>query len=585
MIIIGLHIGHDCGCAIFRDGRLALVVEAERVLDIKHAAGLQSAVSAAALAMQWLDMAPTDVAGVFVADEIGLDRDPATTVELHGGTLTKRFGVVSEAIAQWMWPDIGLSSDCPVYVVCHSIAHFAAAVYMAGYDSCCALVYDGYGTCCGTMAYDYRAGQLTRLDRWHDKFLIGLRYSAFGWYIREIKNTNFVDLAGKVMGLHAYGAADQALTTAFKAAFRRTDYYEYQNVLIAHLAQYEDFIRLGPWSPRGLQPDCLSAKNAEHLTIIASMQEAMCELVHEEVDQLLAETRQTSLIVSGGCGMNIVVNDRLARLPNIEHLFIPPNCDDRGIAMGAAVIGNSALTGEPLHHPEVPLVAKRNPYQGAPLINDMDPATWSGKIRRLPVNDPASVGHVASLLADGNIIGLVVPGFCELGPRALGRRSILASPTYPGMKDLINTKIKSREWWRPFAPVCCVDDIDEYFDVPRHDPYMILGGKVRLKYRDRLPAITHVDGTARVQCLAERAMNPTLWDLLLDMKKRTGVGVLLNTSFNLGGRPMVNRTKHIFELIDKTKIDGVWLGDLYLSRNEGGGQVKPAAAGVTEFYP
>ncbi|MBF0095284.1 MAG: hypothetical protein HQL34_12190, partial [Alphaproteobacteria bacterium] len=193
---------------------------------------------------------------------------------------------------------------------------------------------------------------------------------------------------------------------------------------------------------------------------------------------------------------------------------------------------------------------------------------WAGRRTPLPARDPASAEWVAAALAEGRIVGLLVPERGEVGPRALGRRSLLASAGYPGMKDIINTRIKRREWWRPFAPVCRAEDIDTYFDVPRPDPYMILGGVVRLGYREALAAVTHVDGTARVQCLTDRGMNPVLWDLLEATKRRTGIGVLLNTSFNLGGRPMVNTTKAMLEFIERTEIDGVWHGDEYLTREQ-----------------
>ncbi len=567
MIVLGLHFGHDCGCAVFRDGHLELVVEAERVFDVKHPGGVEPALHVAAVALSWLDIDPGAVSAVFVTDHKGLDRDPAVQAELHGGRLAKRIGDMGEARAHWGLNGIDLAADCPVYLVCHSVAHFAGGVYMAGYDSCCSLVYDGYGTCCGTMAYDYRDGRLRCLEPWRDTFLIGLRYSMFGAYLREIgEKTDLLDMAGKVMGLHAYGKIDPALTDHFKAAFRRTDYHEYFSVLGKNVHPYEDFIRMSPWHPPGLSFGYLTTDDPGHLAIVASMQEAMCQVVEEAVPRLLEETGQRALLVSGGCGLNIVVNDRLARLPGLTDLFVPPNCDDRGLALGAAVIGDSALTGEPLHHPRTPVPVKRNPYQGAPFIVDADLDAWAGRRTPLPARDPASAEWVAAALAEGRIVGLLVPERGEVGPRALGRRSLLASAGYPGMKDIINTRIKRREWWRPFAPVCRAEDIDTYFDVPRPDPYMILGGVVRHDYREALAAVTHVDGTARVQCLTDRGTNPVLWDLLEATKRRTGIGVLLNTSFNLGGRPMVNTTKAMLEFIERTEIDGVWHGDAYLTR-------------------
>ncbi len=267
------------------------------------------------------------------------------------------------------------------------------------------------------------------------------------------------------------------------------------------------------------------------------------------------------LVLSGGCALNIITNERIANIPEVRELFVTPNCDDRGISMGAALLLDSALTGVPLHHPSVSTAQRRTPYQGLPVAWDVTDAPEGIAAMAFPLSESENLDAMARWLAAERIIGMV-HGRGEIGPRALGHRSILASPARAEMQDTINQKIKHREWWRPFAPVVRSVDLDQYFDVSRHDPYMLTGGLVRPEFRDRLAAITHVDRTARVQSLPDRETNPELWDLLTARAEQTGIGVLLNTSYtfyNAGGKPLVNQSSAAFALLLETGLDALWM--------------------------
>lgn len=180
--------------------------------------------------------------------------------------------------------------------------------------------------------------------------------------------------------------------------------------------------------------------------------------------------------------------------------------------------------------------------------------------------EPLEQSKLIGDLARGKIVG-VVRGNSEHGPRALGNRSILCNPAFPSMKDILNAKVKNREWYRPFAPVCRLEDASKYFDMNWETRWMSFCPTVKPEWRDKLVSITHVDGTARVQTVT-REQNPWLYDLLTEFEKKTGIGVLLNTSFNVNGKPILSRYSDALLVYDKTELDCLVLSDFYFRKDK-----------------
>jgi carbamoyltransferase len=167
-------------------------------------------------------------------------------------------------------------------------------------------------------------------------------------------------------------------------------------------------------------------------------------------------------------------------------------------------------------------------------------------------------------IVDGKIVGCAV-GRAEHGPRALGNRSIICNPTLPNMKQILNDKVKNREWYRPFAPVVRLEDVSRYFEWNKESRWMSFCPKVKEEWRDKLAAITHIDGTARVQTVT-REQNPWLYELLTKFKEKTGIGVLLNTSFNVDGKPILSTIKDAFTILEKTQMDALVIEDFYIKK-------------------
>lgn len=255
------------------------------------------------------------------------------------------------------------------------------------------------------------------------------------------------------------------------------------------------------------------------------------------------------LLISGGCGLNCDWNSQWRASGLFESVFVPPVPNDSGSALGTAIDAQRHFTGN--------AKVNWNVYSGPAFVHDIDPP--DDLDARL-----LEFSTAARLLARGQVLAWV-QGRCEIGPRALGNRSILAAPFDPAMRDRLN-HIKSREAYRPIAPVCLEEDVSEHFDWSGPSPYMLYFQKV---INPRLGAVTHVDGTARIQTVSA-SDNPRLHALLRVFKKETGVGILCNTSLNFSGRGFINRTSDLVQYVRDRQLDGFVLDDkLYRPRRPG----------------
>jgi carbamoyltransferase len=572
MIVLGLHLEHDAGAVLMKDGDIVINVEAERVTGVKHADGIAPAQAAVRAAFDQTGIRPEEVSAIAFSDlwasksyPAQVDRLPEIQRLTHGPNLVASPGTFAEIGFERVLPETvaAFRSDIPVFLTCHSMCHAAGAVYMAGFAQACGLVFDAYGTCCGMMGYHYKDGTLLRLEDWLDRYLMGAGYHRIGVVAREIQYTPVIlDVAGKVMGLQAYGHPVDEWVSYFRDSFFKssaaTGYHDY-------LARQKAQIFCNEIIPGGVSAGSRSVDDQDFRDLVASMQEGFSQIVAACVDRLIVQTGSPDVFLSGGCAMNIVANTAAAAVPGIRSLFVQPNCGDVGLAMGAAVIAMRAMTGVPLHRPEIAQGRRRDPYRGVTLLDDPAKVALPAGISRHPFDAERDLPALARRLIAGDIVG-VVQARSEIGPRALGNRSILAHASFPNMKDILNNRVKHREWWRPFAPVCRLADAHTYFDMRAPSRYMLLNDVVREEWRDKLAAITHVDGTARVQVIEERENNPLLWDLLGAVGAEGALPILLNTSFNLSGKPLVNTTADVLQLLAGSDMDAAVVSDVLFEK-------------------
>jgi carbamoyltransferase len=273
-------------------------------------------------------------------------------------------------------------------------------------------------------------------------------------------------------------------------------------------------------------------------------------------------TGAKNLVISGGVALNCVANGRIAREAGFENVWIQPAAGDDGIAIGCAYYGRLALQKQPRSF------VMNHAYLGAEYADADARAVVDRRLVRLATVQAPSAdicADTAKVLADGKIVGWF-QGRSEFGPRALGNRSIIADPRDPKMKDILNSRVKHRQPFRPFAPIVLYERASEIFEGDEDSPYMLIAKKVRPEWRDRIPSIVHVDGTARVQTV-RREQNERLYGLLTEFEKLTGVPVLLNTSFNVKGEPIVETPQDALECFLATGIDYLALHERLISKN------------------
>jgi carbamoyltransferase len=289
-------------------------------------------------------------------------------------------------------------------------------------------------------------------------------------------------------------------------------------------------------------------------------------------------TGAKNLVIAGGVALNCVANGRLAREAGFENVWIQPAAGDDGIAIGCAAYGQIEVLKQPRSYVmDHSYVGKRYADQ------DVAQATqkFLVRIQTSAVRSDDICRDTAKLLAEQKVIGWFQGG-SEFGPRALGNRSLLADPRKPEMKDILNSRVKHRQAFRPFAPIVLAERAREVFEGEEDSPFMLIAKRVRPEWRDRIPAIVHVDGTARVQTVRE-ATNPVLYRLLKEFEALTGVPVLINTSFNVKGEPIVETPRDAMICFLTTGIDNLVLHDTLISKNPLHRIVGPLVSTYTEI--
>jgi len=305
--------------------------------------------------------------------------------------------------------------------------------------------------------------------------------------------------------------------------------------------------------------------NQHYADLAASIQKVTEEVLLNMTKFIRRETGLKSLCIAGGVGLNSVANGRILKESGFENLYIQPAAGDGGGALGAALHVYHTILGHPRKQ------VMRHGYWGQSFGNtEVEDYLNSEGIEFSTANsDDQLLNRTVDALKDGKVIGWYQGRF-EWGPRALGNRSILADPTREEMKDVVNTKIKFREPYRPFAPSILAEEAETFFDLPNaaeHDParFMLLVAPVKEDKRDVIPAITHVDGTGRLQTVFEDT-NPLYYNLIKRFGQATGVPVLLNTSFNLRGEPIVTTPANAYSTFMRSEMDLLVMGNAIVTK-------------------
>jgi carbamoyltransferase len=479
--------------------------------------------------------------------------------------------------------DADLANPSKLLFTEHHHSHAASAFYCSPFNEACILTMDGVGEWATTSTGYGRSSELTLTKEIHFPHSLGLLYSAFTYY------TGFKVNSGeyKLMGLAPYGQPNFVQTILSNlidlkrdGSFRlNLDYFNYCTGLTMINRRFEALFG-GP----ARKPN--ESLTQRHMDLAASIQEVTEEVVLRMCQNLALETRMNALCLAGGVALNCVANGKILRRGSFKDIWIQPAAGDAGGAIGAALAAY-------YHHEKMPRRSSnvRDMMQGAYLGPSYSQAEIERRLttegaRFIVVDDEAVINQTARALAAQEAVGWF-QGRMEFGPRALGARSILADPRSETMQRNLNLKVKFRESFRPFAPSVLREDVNEWFDLDTDSPYMLLVAPVdgrrqrpmddseRFLFgidklnlvRSEIPAVTHVDYSARIQTV-HKDTNPRYYALLSRFKELTGCPILVNTSFNVRGEPIVCSPEDAFRCFMGTDIELLSIGNCLLKKNE-----------------
>jgi carbamoyltransferase len=443
----------------------------------------------------------------------------------------------------------------------HHISHSAYAFYTSPFNESAILNVDGVGEWTTTSFGIAKNNSITLLNdiRWPHS--LGLFYSAFTYFLGFKVNEGEY----KLMGLSSYGKPkfyDEILSEIIDVKNDGSIHLNMKYFAFTYdkIMTNEKFSNLF-----GIEPRTSSISPSQiHFDIGASAQKILEDVLLKMASHIYEKTKMKNLCLGGGVALNGVANYRLLKESPFENIHIPPSPGDAGSAIGCAQFAYY------IHKKQNRVIemdhSKRickNVYLG-PSFSDFEITKFldTNKIEHEKLSRQLLIEKTAKIISDGKIIGWY-QGKMEWGPRALGNRSILADPRKPEMKDILNEKIKHRESFRPFAPSVLEEFTSDYFDIDIPSPYMLMVAKV--KQPEKIPAVTHVDGTARLQTVSKES-NPLYYELINEFYRITEIPIIINTSMNVMGEPIVNTPSDAYNMILKTDMDYLVLGNNLITR-------------------
>jgi carbamoyltransferase len=580
---------HDAAAALLRDGRILAAAQEERFTRKKNDSEFPRNAVAFCLKHAGLDPAQLDAVVFYDKPILKFARMLETYLAVAPGGW-RTFPVV---IPSWLGEKLnlrttireelpGLARACPILFTEHHLAHAASAFFPSPFTEAAILTIDGVGEWATTTIGEGHGSSIKLLHELRFPHSLGLLYSAFTYYCGFRINSGEY----KLMGLAPYGRPAYVREIYRELIDLKPDgsfwlNLDYFDFLKGTTMTNDRFHRLFGGPPR--KPE--EKIEQRHMDVARSIQVVTEDIMLKLARQARAITGLNQLCLAGGVALNCVANGRILQERIFENLWIQPAAGDAGGALGAALAAWHQQTETPKQSSSL-RVAGRDAMQGALLgpdySDDEIKAVLDAQRAVYRTLEPdALLAATVDLLKDEKVVGWF-QGRMEFGPRALGNRSILGDARSPRMQAVMNLKVKFRESFRPFAPVVRRERVADYFDLDADSPYMLLVSFVRehLRFpvppgptglallkekRSTLPAVTHVDYSARIQTV-QRQDNPLLYDLLLKFEQATGCGVLVNTSFNVRGEPIVCTPDDAYRCFMNTEMDYLVMGNFVLDR-------------------
>ena len=526
---IAAHLHHNAAVAVLKDNQIECVVEVERFINLKNAS---------------FEFFEPPFCKEFILQNI-----QNYLKEKFNLTKYEKF-IIGEGFHNGFPEKYKQIISANEYIIdtTHHGSHACNSLYQSNFDKALIITFDGgsndgwFHIFIGEKGKDLKPIKHISVD-------LGSHYHVIGSLCEEVKNYHVLTAAGKVLGLQSYGKVIEEWKKPIKKFFTFVPYWQDLNERIDQMSK-----------EIGVAFSKTQRLNGElSYNLARTAQEVFEEIFFDSVDQEIRKFEDLPIILSGGCALNITLNTNVKSRYNRE-VFVAPNSSDCGLPVGLLCKHFKPNKIIDITYKGIEVLDKHTLLE---YVNSRN-----GK-RLHQITDPIIIDHdrfisineIIEDLVQNRIIG-VVQARAEHGPRALGNRSIICSPLSPNMKDILNAKVKHREWYRPFAPIVRLQDVSEYFEWEGESRWMNFCVGIKPEYAEKLLAVTHVDKTARIQTVT-REQNPLMYDLLTKFKEKTGLGVLVNTSFNIDGKPILSTYKDAFKVFDETQLDRLYLDGFY----------------------
>ena len=565
---------HDSAAVLLKDGKIIAAAQEERFSRIKHDPLFPERAIEYCLKEAGIKGSDLNYVGFFEIPFLKFER----LIISYAQHFPKSYKQYKEALPIWLksklWVTTRIRNTLDYYgeiiIIPHHLSHAASAFYCSEFEESAILTVDGVGEWDTTTLGIGKGNDITLLKHISYPHSLGLLYSAITYYLGfKVNSAEY-----KVMGLAPYGNPtflaefEKLIEIKDDGSFKlNTDYfsYEYGDVMITD--KVGELFGMPVRTPEG-------ELTQFHFDVARSLQHVTEEVMLKSAKYLKELTGAKNICLAGGVGLNCVANGELLRSRIFDNIFIQPASGDAGGALGVALhIHNNIL---------------RNPrevfdtlYFGSGYTKkEIKDFLTENNISFKEFSRNALIDYTAGKISEGSVVGWF-QGRMEFGPRALGNRSILANPALPHMQSIVNKKIKFRESFRPFAPTVLEEDIKTYFDLDVATPYMLLTAQTKGGKTD-FPAVTHVDNSARIQSI-NRKQNQKYYDLIKKFKDITGLGMILNTSFNVRGEPMVRTPADALACFFGTDMDILVMDDFVVTKAENSDKIISPEKWVVRF--
>tara|TARA_Y100000310_G_scaffold287834_1_gene312981 strand:- start:5863 stop:7623 length:1761 start_codon:yes stop_codon:yes gene_type:complete len=560
---------HDSSVALVKDGELIAAVEQERFSRKKHDTSF-----------------PLD-AIQYCLEEAGITIQEVTHIAFYEKPFLKMERILSQhmemfpysfksfykAVPSWVNEKIRVQKTIrkelkfagEIFYIPHHLCHAASSYLISPYNESAILTIDGVGEWASTTIGMAKGNEIKLHKQIKFPHSIGLLYSTITAFLGfKVNNGEY-----KAMGLSPYGNTTRKnpYYHRLKRVVKMFDDGSYQfdmSYFVYHYATTMPSKKLSNLLGPARKPG--TALTQRHKDIAAANQMLTEELALNMLNALYKETGSDNLCVAGGCALNSVLNGKILNKTPFKNIYMQPAAGDAGTSIGAAFYAYNTILNNSR------TFVQKTAFWG-PSFTNKEVQHFLDKKKIVYTrfkNKKDKTETVAQLIHDSNVIGWF-QGRMEWGPRALGSRSILSNPCDPKMQDILNLKVKHREKFRPFAPVICADDAKEYFDcdlpLPKPTDFMLMVYPIKKKYHKKIPAVTHVDGSGRLQSI-RKADNLDYYNLIKAFGKKSKIPILINTSFNIRGEPIVMKPDQAYRCMMGTGIDYLVIGDYLVKRSD-----------------